>query len=430
VEPGEISHLQPWFLPDGRHFLYVASKLGQSTIYMADVDAADQRKSRWEIRQVQTENSARTPGAVFVPPGFLLLRRGSTLIAQRFDPDKAQISGEEQPVEEGVDRFSVSQNGVLVYETLGATIGRVQLTWLDRSGNVQGTVESPGTINWPAISPDGTKVAYDAVSAQARSVDLWVYDVARGTSSRITLGQIASDFPVWSPDGSRVAFRKIDPKSGGLYQVAVDGSAEELLDQPSGVVRNDQPGNGIRADDWSRDGRFIAEEHVNQQQREIWMLPMSKGKPGKRFPFLQNHYAEGWAKFSPDGKWLAYTSDETSRDEVYVQDFHPSPDRTSATGGGKVRISNNGGSHPVWSRDGKELYYIAADRKLMAVPIRGGAALNPGTPKELFPTQIARSISYWFDISRDGRFILPVRVQQGSRASMSVVLNWPSILKK
>src|SRR5260370_28137747 len=160
------------------------------------------------------------------------------------------------------------------------------------------------------------------------------------------------------------------------------------------------------------------------------MLPMSKGQPRKAFQFLQNQYAEGWAKFSPDGKWLAYTSDETSRNEVYVQEFHPSPDETSAIGGGKMRISNNGGSLPVWSRDGKELYYVAADRKLMAVPMGGSTALHPGTPKELFQTRIAGSISLWFDVSRDGRFIMPVRVPEGSRAAMSVVLNWPSILKK
>jgi Tol biopolymer transport system component len=157
---------------------------------------------------------------------------------------------------------------------------------------------------------------------------------------------------------------------------------------------------------------------------------MSQGKPGKAFPFLQSPYTSRWAKFSPDGKWLAYTSNETSRNEVYVQQFHSSQDGTVATAGGKVRISNNGGSRPAWSRNGKELYYIAPDRKLMAVPIQGGAALNPGTPKELFQTKIAGSIDYWFDVSRDGRFVMPVRVQQSLRSEMSVVLNWPDILKK
>jgi eukaryotic-like serine/threonine-protein kinase len=441
LETGEIAHQRAWFLPDGRHFLYIAEKLGQSPIYVADLDAKDKQKSRREIRKIQTPADADAgTDALFTPPDFLLFRRGATLVAQRFDPEKGQLRGEELPVVEGVSRYSGSQNGVLVYESLDATIGRVQLTWFDRSGNAQGTVDDPRAINWPVISPDGAKLAYDAVSAQADSVDVWVHDLVRGSSERATFGQVASDFPQWSPDGSHFLFRQ----HRALHQAAADGSGEGALD-PRDPRESPQPlalpAPNARADDWSRDGRFIAEE-VNQSNTgdpqlpgsHIWIVPMSQGKPGKAFPFLRSPYTERWAKFSPDGRWLAYTSDETHRDEIYVQEFHSSPDGTSAAGGGKVRISNNGGSRPVWSRDGKELYYIAADRKLMAVPMpaggRSGPALNPGTPKELFQTQIAGSIDYWFDVSRDGHFIMPVRVRQTSPSGMNVVLNWPSILNK
>jgi Tol biopolymer transport system component/predicted Ser/Thr protein kinase len=409
----------PFFLPDGHHFLYTAVKSGNSTLYLADLDAGDNLKGRHEIQDF----GDTTPGnasAVYAPPGYLLFMRGRTLIAEPFDADKGRITGDAVPVAEGLDRFSASQNGVLVYGTAGTAHG-VELTWFNRAGKPVGTVGKPAAINWPALSPDEKRVAHDIADPASRSVDVWVDDLARGTASRMTFGAVVNDFPIWSPDGTRMAFRKYDQAKYTLCEKTADGSREQVLD--------DAPLNK-RPDDWSRDGQYIIEEVTDPKTKlDIWVLPMANGNPGKPFPYLESPFNEAYAKLSPNGKWLAYTSDETNRNEVYVQEFAVSP-TGRASGGGKWQISNNGGSRPVWSHLGKELYFISADSKLMAVEIKSNAGFEPGAPKPLFETRIGGSIDSWFDVSKDGRFLIPIRLEQAASEPMTVVVNWQAGLKK
>jgi hypothetical protein len=414
----EVTHRFPWFLPDGRHFLYASHPA--RLIYVADLDASDRLKARREIQKLQRAMSVNS-AAVYAPPGFLLFVRDRSLVAQPFDPDKGQVTGDAVPLVEGIGRFSVSQNGVLAYAAPGFG-GSVQFTWFDRTGKAVGTVGMPHGTNWPAISPEGGRVAHDAGDSQALSVDVWVHDLARDTESRFTFGPNISDFPVWSPDGSHLAFRTIGQGKSALAQKAVDGSGEQLLD--------DSPLDK-RPDDWSRDGQYIIEEVTDPKtNKDIWVLPMTDGKPGKPFPFLQSPFNEAHAKLSPNGKWLAYTSDETNRNEVYVQEFAVSPAGRSSAGGGKWQISTSGGSLPIWSRDGRELFFIAADQKMTAVEIKTGPKFDPGPPKALFETRIGGSIDSWFDVGKDGRFLIPIRSAQASSEPMTVVVNWPAILKK
>jgi eukaryotic-like serine/threonine-protein kinase len=418
--PGDVGDESPSFLPDGRHFLYTKVKIGQSSINIADLDASSSSKDSRELLKVQA-TIASAGNAVYVPPGYLLYQRERTLMAQPFDADKGRFTGDPLPVTgQGSDLFSVSNNGVLVQTT--GTSGGFQLTWFDRSGKPSGTIGTPAAMNWAAISPDGSKVAHDAVDSQGRTVDVWVYDLARGTESRFTFGTLVNDLPVWSPDGSRIAYRSNSSGHLGVFQKPLNGAPEELLDDRS---------DNQRADDWSRDGRYIIEEASDPKtNHDIWVLPITDGKAGKPFPYLQNPFNEAYGKLSPNGKWLAYTSDETNRNEVYVQDFAVSPDGKPAVGRAKWQISTAGGSRPVWSRDGKELFFIGTDQKMMAVEIRPGPKFDPGTPKPLFDTRIAGSIDYWFDVSKGGRFLMPVRPEQATSEPMTVVVNWLAGLKK
>ena len=420
---GENAHRMPWFLPDGRHFLYTArnNDAGKSTVYVADLESQDRLRNRHAVL-VASSN------AVYAPPGYLVFLRDGTLMAQPFDASKPQTSGDAAPVAEKIDfdtlnivgRFSASQNSepsVLAYSTGGAS-GTQQLTWMDRSGKALGTVGPAADLITGVISPDGNTVAFDRRDPQTGFYDVWLHDLKRGTDSRFTFNSKTNQYPVWSPDGSHIAFRSTrDGALGNLYQKAVGVTAQEdALDK--------SPQNK-RPDDWSRDGRYIIEEMGPNPGTgyDIWVLPLTPDKSGERkpFPYLKTEFNERFAKLSPDGRWLAYSSDETKRFEVYVQTF-PTP-------GGQQQISINGGTRPVWSRDGKELFFIGLDDKMMAVEIKSGAKLEAGVPKPLidarFPTQLA-----WFDVDKNGRFLIPASGDLVVNVPMTVVVNWTMGLKK
>jgi eukaryotic-like serine/threonine-protein kinase len=418
---GEVTHRLPWFLPDGRHFLYTGrSNARENTaVYVGELDSA----TRHRVVAVSSN-------AVYSRPGYLLFLRQQTLVAQPFDANKAQTTGDPIPIAEQVTsnsggivaqgQFSTSQNGVLAY-TSGDAGGDYQLTWFDRSGKIVGTVATPGLALWAAISPDGNTVVEDHPDPQTGLYDIWLHDLARGTNSRFTFNSKTNRFPIWSPDGSHIAFASNDGVTN-IYQKAASGVAQdEPLDKAEGRMK--------RPDDWSRDGRYIIEEVSNDPKTgyDIWVLPLFGDR--KPFPYLNTEFNEHYAKLSPNGHWLAYVSDETKREEVYVQTF-PTP-------GGKWQVSTNGGSRPIWSRNGKELYFFGPDQKLMAVEmkndaVKSGARFEAGVPKPLFESHFGAVTAFngWFDVSKDGRFLIPQVVAPVTSEPMTVVVNWTAGLKK
>jgi Tol biopolymer transport system component len=410
----ETAHFAPWFLPDGHHFLYVAisADVQNGGVYVADL--ASKGRKRVMIGNTRT---------IYVAPGYLLFVREGTLMAQPFDASKLETIGDPIPVAEQVDvmnagvgvavgYFSASQNGVLVY-TSGRTLENIQLIWFDRSGKMLETVGAAEQLAGISLSPDETRVALIRRDPQVGRSDLWVRDLARGAESRLA-SRIGSG-PVWSADGTHIFFSSFPFDK--IYQKAANNTGtEEVVD-----VAGRQPM------DASRDGRylFMTALPTTHKSMEIWVLPLFGDR--KPYPFVQTEFQENQPRLSPDGRWLAYRSNESNRNEIYVVSF-PQPAR-------KWQISANGGRQPVWSRDGRELYYYSLDNRIMAVGIKpsvpGDAQLRFGVPSALFEVRISTGPDNTsFDVSKDGRFLLPVLTEHAASTPMTVTLNWPELLKK
>jgi len=402
---GEVLHLDPWFLSDGRHFLYVRTPGTASGTYVGSLDSASKEPTSGPLLSAVAR----------AVPGRVLFLQNGTLMAQAFDETRLELTGNPIPILQQVTDFTVSDNGLLAYFGGSAPI---QLTLFNQQGKIVGTVEDPGINPEPAISADGGSLVVTR-SAEGRD-DLWLYNLTSGTRSRLTFDGKEKGYPVWSPDGSHVAFRSTrDGGNTSLYQKTINGvGQEEILDKT--------PGSFAVPLDWSSDGRYLIEGVLAGPKLSIWVLPLSKGQANgnqKSSPYLDEPFNEVGGKLSPNGEWLAYASDETGRYEVYVQTF---PKR-----GGKWPVSINGGSRPNWSRDGKQLYFVAGDGKLMAVNVKSGSggAFEAGAPEALFDPHMAGNQFTWFGVTKDGRFLFPTAAEQSGRP-VTIVVNWPSLLKE
>jgi Tol biopolymer transport system component len=426
----EVQHDQPSFLPDGRHFIYLrsSSKAGDSGVYIGSLDAKPDQQDPKRLL-------ATDWGPAYVPSsdpglGHLLFMRDGTLMAQPFDARRLEFSGESVAVAQHVETFvdgglfSASANGVLAYRTGGGGEAS-QLTWFDRDGKVLGTVGEPGTYLALTLSPDGTRAAVTRLDSPGLIAALWLLDLSRGTSTRFTFGaNSVESLGAWSPDGSRIIFNSSPGGVYDLYQKLTSGVKDEELLLKSSESKHPES--------WSRDGRFLLYETLDPRttKEDLWVLPLEGGN--KPLPFLRTEFNNNEGQFSPDGRWVAYVSDESGRTEIYVRTFSPDSMTAASDRAGKWLISTGGGNGPRWRGDGKELYYLASDGKLMAVEIATNPVFRAGVPKALFQApQSVSTIQHWWDLTSDGkRFLFPARAGQVAQAPFTVVLNWQAELKK
>jgi eukaryotic-like serine/threonine-protein kinase len=399
----------PYFLPDGKHFLYVGTEGDdfRGKLYAASLDSP-------EAKLIVDDNSAAA-----YANGYIFFVKDGNLVAQPFDPDRLSVSGNPVPVAPKVEygeaksqgNFSVSENGVLVYRSAYSIPSR--LVWLDRSGKQVATLGEPGNYGLPRLSPDGHTVAIPREdAADAGKSDLWLLEVQRGIFSRLTFHPAVAYSAVWSPDGSRLAVAGLGTK---VQIIPANGSGVPV------TVSNEQVA-AIR--DWSPDGQVVIVQQQNSSTgMDVMSLPVGE-KPQSLTPLLNSQFDEILPRLSPDGRWLAYISNESGRGEVYVVPF---PSR-----GGRWQISNNGVTMGVpgiaWSRDGKQLYFRDAAGGLMVVDVQPqGSDFHSGAPRQIF---IAPGGVRPIDTAADGRILVALQAEQEISSPITLVLNWDAEMRK
>jgi serine/threonine protein kinase/Tol biopolymer transport system component len=404
----EVTHTSAFFLPDGNHFLYRArsSNPENHAVYVASLDSPEKKLLLNGLSKV-----------TYVSPGYLVFNREGTLMAQPFDAERLELTGEEVPIAEDVQfaaigdaAFTTSENGVLAYRTATGAGASSELLWFDRRGKQLGILGEPGSYGQVWLSPDERRVSVVVLDSATGTRDIWIYDVARRLRTRFTHEPTDERTSVWSPDGSRIVVNS--NRKGGrfdLYLRPASGvGAEEVLleDNFSKFPMS-----------WSPDGRFLL-----YRANGLFVLPLSADR--KPVPFLQTPFVENGGFFSPDGRWVAYESDESGRNEIYVVPF-PGP-------GGKTLVSTGGGRYGKWSGDGTEIFYLALDNTLMAASVNGrGTSFEVGAVKPLFETRPVIGLGPPHNVTAGGqRFLINTLREEAASAPITVVVNWQAGLRQ
>jgi len=400
--PNQQAALWPTFLPDGRRFLYLAFQINRGyQVWIGSLEGGEPK--------VLMPASSRV---AYASPGYLFFVREGALLAQRFNLSELRLEG--APVQvvgqmeyfasSGFAPFSVSQAGVLVYQPRG-NVSR--LAWMDRNGRETGTVMPLAAYQYPRLSPDGKRLVVGKVDPRSGSGHLYLTELASGTSVPITTDQRHEFGPVWSPDGKEVVFVRENNAPPFLHKVGIDGGAAEPMVAPSGGVQT--------ATDWLKDGSILYQDVSPVTNTDLMLLPAAGDRKPRKL--LATRFNEMHGTVSPDGRWLAYVTDDSGQPEVYVRSFPKL--------GAARRVSVNGGLWPRWARDGRELYFMERGR-LMAVTIRTSGELEAGSPTVLFQPS-AGLVDY--DVGADGRFLVNLGKAGFNATRLNVVMNWEAGLK-
>ena len=407
---GEGSLRWPVFLPDGKHYIYLSGNFtGQKAANAIYVGELDSNEKHFVVDA--------TSNAAYAAPGYLLFYKDRTLLAQPFDLKRLALTGEASVILPEIQYlpqvkraiFAVSGQGLLLAQT-GSEATFSQLAWFDRKGNAAGTVGKPDVYGNVFLSPDGKSVATDKTDMASLNIDVWTYELQHDGNKRLTFDPAIDSVPIWSPDGARFVFASNRQTFFGLYVKNSDGANDE-----KNILQEDI---GDFPSDWSRDGKYI----LYCRGPDLWYLTYPEIKSSL---FLKAPSVFRNGQFSPDGKWVAYASNETGKWEIYVTSF---PDAR-----GRWQISSGGGEQPRWQGDGRELFFLSSDGKMMAAPVTTGTHFDAGTPAVLFQSTPRPPVLVYdlfvYDVSRDGqRFLINTQVKQTESTPMSVVLNWPAKL--
>jgi serine/threonine protein kinase/Tol biopolymer transport system component len=409
---GEGSLRWPVFLPDGKHFLYLSGNFtGQKAANAIYVGSLDSNEKRFIVEA--------TSNAAYAAPGYLLFYRERTLLAQPFDLRRLALTGEASVILPEIQYlpqvkravFAASDQGLLLAQT-GSEATFSQLAWFDRKGSAAGTVGRPDVYGNVFLAPDGKSVATDKTDMASLNIDIWTQELQRDGGKRLTFDPAIDSVPIWSPDATRLVFASNRQTYFGLYVKNSDGANDE-----KNIVQSDV---GNFPSDWSRDGKYI----LYCRGPDLWFLTYPEIKSSL---FLKAPSVFRNGQFSPDGKWVAYASNESGKWEIYVTSF---PDAH-----GRWQVSSGGGEQPRWRGDGKELFFLSSDGKMMAAPVTTGTHFDVGTPVVLFQSTPRPPVLVYdlfvYDVSRDGqRFLINTQVKQTENTPMSVILNWPAKLGK
>jgi eukaryotic-like serine/threonine-protein kinase len=408
---GENSHRWPMFLPDGRHYLYLGANVvapnASDGIFLGALDSNEKRLV------VKTDANA-----AYSASGYLVFSKENTLLAQRFDLKKFELAGEPVAIMTDVQylpriaRAVFAVSDTMLFAQRSGEVSRSRLAWFDRKGNEVGAVGNPDVYSNLILAPDGKSVAVDKTDIASQNTDVWTYELQHDRAKRLTFDPAMDAMPIWSPDGALMLFASTRQHAFDLYLKDADGAREEKL-----ILHNEID---KLPNDWSRDGKYV----LYTQGADFWYLSYPDLKA---ILFLKAPSTVKNGQFAPDGKWVAYASNESGKWEIYVTSF---PEAR-----GKWEVSSGGGEQPRWRSDGKELFYLSPTGKMMAVPVKTGTGFDAGTPEALFqanPREIlATSELVTYDVDRSGqRFLINTQVKRADTQPISVVLNWDAGLKK